>query len=85
MGDLRYWLVPVSGYDDMVALATTRDRARFSVFRAGKEAGYFDGRDGFSRFLARVGHISEIDQIAAQSRIGGHRPIGAPQDWDPNP
>jgi len=65
----------------IVALAPTAAKARWATFRVARDAGYYEGRDGFSRFLSDVGHISEITAINAQSRISGHRPIGAPRDW----
>lgn len=85
MGDLavqKFWLVPVSGFDDLVALAPTRDKATAAVFKAGKDAGYFDGRDGFHRFLCRVGQVVEIPQREARSRLDYMNPVGAPRSWE---
>lgn len=77
----RYWLVPVSGFDEQVVMAATRDKARWAVCKCAREAGYFS--EGPAAFFAAVGRVSEIGLDEVHSRIGGHRPIGAPQDWQP--
>jgi hypothetical protein len=82
MADLKFWNVPIYGYDDIVAVALKPSKARWAVFLQGKEAGYYDGRDGFSRFLTDVGRIVEITADQARQRIGGHKPVGAPRDWE---
>lgn len=83
MGDnLKFWNVPVYGYDDVVALASNKSKARWAAFRAGNEAGLYQGQDGFSRFLTDVGRVLEITTQEARRRIGGHVPAGAPRDWE---
>lgn len=79
---VKFWNVPVYGYDDIVALAATSGKARWRVFLLGKDAGHFNGRDGFSRFLTDVGRIREISAQEARRQIGGHSPVGAPKGWD---
>lgn len=81
MTALRFWNVPVYGFDDVVAVAPTRDKARWAAFTAGKEAGYYDERGGFSRFLADVGNIRSMLIDEARARLGGHIPAGAPRGW----
>lgn len=81
MSALRYWLVPVSGFADQVALAATAAKAKWAVFKCGREAGYYSGRDGPARFFAALGFVAEIDESEVSCRIGGHRPIGAGPEW----
>lgn len=77
----RYWLVPVSGFDDQIAVAESGSKAKAKLLSAGKDAGYFAGRSGSADFFARVGAPREIDIDQVRARIGGHRPIGAPEGW----
>lgn len=80
--DLKFWNVPVYGFDDIVALAQKPSNARWAVFRHGNDAGYYTGRDGFARFLVDVGRVCELTAQQARTRIGGHAPVGAPRDWE---
>jgi hypothetical protein len=81
MSGNRYWLVPVSGFDDQVILAATAAKAKWATLKSAKEAGYFKGSEGSARYFASLGCIREIDEREARSRIGGHRPIGAGPEW----
>jgi hypothetical protein len=69
-------LVPVDGFDAQVAVGENAAKARFAVFAAGRDAGYFEGKDGFRDFLAASGKASKITEAAARAIIGGHKAAG---------
>jgi hypothetical protein len=77
----RYWLLPVSGFDEQVVMAPTKGKAKWVALKAARSAGYFEGKDGGARYFASLGHISELGLDEVRSRIGGHKPIGAPEGW----
>ena len=72
----QFWLIPVDGFDAQVAVGETERAARWAVFSAGKEAGYFDGKDGFRRFLQASGKPAKITEAAARTIIGDHKAAG---------
>ena len=72
----QYWLVPVDGFDAQVAVGETASIARHAVFAAGKDAGYFAGKNGFQDFLRSSGKPSKITEAAARAIIGGHKAAG---------
>jgi hypothetical protein len=72
----QYWLIAVDGFDPQVAVGETERSARWAVFSAGKEAGYFGGKDGFRRFLRASGKPATITEAAARAIIGGHKAAG---------
>jgi len=76
MSAKQYWLVPVDGFDAQVAVGITASLARYAVFAAGKEAGYFTGKDGFQRFLAASSKPTKITEAAARAIIGEHKAAG---------
>lgn len=48
----RSWIVRLRGFsDDAVVEAPTRSAARYRCWKMAREAGYFDRRDGFRKFL----------------------------------
>lgn len=55
----RHWIVEPYGFGAHVVAAPTRDAARYRSFRAAKEAGYFQGRDGFRRFVVNGATVRE--------------------------
>lgn len=72
----QYWLIPVDGFDPQVAVGETERAARWAVFKAGKEAGYFDGKDGFRRFLRASGKPAKITEAAKRAIMGDHKVAG---------
>jgi hypothetical protein len=72
----QYWLVPVSGFDDQVAVGETAAKARYAVFLAGKDAGYFGGPFGFRDFLVASEAPSKITEDQARARIGDFKAAG---------
>lgn len=72
----RYWRIPVRGFDDQIAVGETAGKARYAVFQSGRDAGYFDGPDGFRRFLECSCSPIEISQDDALAIVGRHRVHG---------
>lgn len=79
---LQFFSVPVYGFDVQVGIGTTKSKARWAVFLAGKEAGYYRSADGFTRFLADVGDVRKISTDQARAILGDHKPAGAPRGWE---
>ncbi len=75
----QFWLVPVSGFDDLVAVGETAAKARYAVFKAAREAGYFAGPFGFRDFLTASEAPSRLTEDQARSRLGWHLAAGERQ------
>ena len=54
----RFWSVRVYGLEgipyDPIVWRSTAGAARYAAYKAAREAGYFQGANGFARFLADV-------------------------------
>ena len=72
----QFWLVPVYGFDDQVAVGETAAKARYAVFQAARDAGYFSGPFGFRDFLTASEAPSKITEEQARTRIGYHKVAG---------
>jgi hypothetical protein len=72
---LRWWIVPMDGFQDFVARAPAKSQATWATFSAAQAAGYYTAPDGFSRFLAHVGHVREITAGEAATILGHQSPI----------
>ena len=69
-----YWNVDVYGFDTVVVPALTAGAAKYAVWRAASEAGYYAGRDGFGEMLASGCRAwratpADVDRAAANGHI----------------
>ena len=78
MSAKRFWLVPLYGFDHIAAVADTASKAKFAVYKAAREAGYYAGRDGFRSFLSDVGLPVNVRESEARARVGHHKMVGQP-------
>lgn len=66
----RWWNVHVYGWPDVVLSAASVGAAKYAVWRAMSDAGYFSGRDGFWEMLVsgcRAWGASELDVRTARA------------------
>lgn len=69
-----HWNVDVYGFDTVVVPALTAGAAKYAVWRAASEAGYYAGRDGFGEMLASGcrawrATAADVDRATANGHI----------------
>lgn len=60
MLNVRMYVMNCGPFGAVEVQAGTRSAAKYQVFKTARDAGYFDGRDGFREFLSRGWHLMEL-------------------------
>lgn len=76
----RFWSVKVYGlgmgiYDPVVA-SDTPGGAKYATYKAAREAGYYQGKDGFFRFLLNaIARPATESEIRCAPRLAGRQAL----------